>query len=146
MSYFRILVPLTLLNAAARTLTGETKMDALTWFKSVFRRARAPVRADVASESWADVPLHLVAARLRPPPIPQDAVPEEIQDTPPPPTPLPMPRPKGPRPNLDIVAWNGRQQPAVPPPPPLAAHLARLPAPGKPGRAAISLFSPAKRR
>jgi hypothetical protein len=46
-------------------------MDALTWFKSVFRRGLttpAPLRADVASEMWPDVPLHLVAASLRPRP------------------------------------------------------------------------------
>ena len=44
-------------------------MDALTWFKSVFQRALttpAPLRADVATEMWGDVPLHLAAARLRP--------------------------------------------------------------------------------
>ena len=45
-------------------------MDALTWFKSVFQRGLttpAPLRADLATEEWADVPpLHLVAARLRP--------------------------------------------------------------------------------
>jgi hypothetical protein len=48
-------------------------MDALTWFKSVFHRGRPTddlSRADAATESWADVPLHLVAARLRPPPVP----------------------------------------------------------------------------
>ena len=41
-------------------------MDALTWFKSVFRRALmtpAPLRADVDTEMWDDVPLHRVAAR-----------------------------------------------------------------------------------
>ena len=46
-------------------------MDALTWFKSVFQRARPTpdaLRADLATEPWADVPLHLAAARLRPPP------------------------------------------------------------------------------
>ena len=44
-------------------------MDALTWFKSVFHRGLttpAPLRADVASEMWPDIPLHLAAARLRP--------------------------------------------------------------------------------
>jgi hypothetical protein len=42
-------------------------MDALTWFKSVFHRESAtPLRADVATEQWDDVPLHLAAARLRP--------------------------------------------------------------------------------
>jgi len=44
-------------------------MDALTWFKSVFQRALttpASLRADMATEAWADVPLHLAAARLRP--------------------------------------------------------------------------------
>ena len=49
-------------------------MDALTWFKSVFFHRGRPTqdlsRADAATESWADVPLHLVAARLRPPPVP----------------------------------------------------------------------------
>ena len=45
-------------------------MDALTWFKSVFQRA--PLRADVATELWPDVPLHLVAAHLRPPVAPAD--------------------------------------------------------------------------
>jgi hypothetical protein len=48
-------------------------MDALTWFKSVFHRGQPTQhlsRADAATESWADVPLHLVAARLRPPPVP----------------------------------------------------------------------------
>jgi hypothetical protein len=45
-------------------------MDALTWFKSVFQRGRETpgvLRADLATEQWTDVPLHLVAARLRPP-------------------------------------------------------------------------------
>jgi len=45
-------------------------MDSLTWFKSVFQRAAATpasLRADAATEPWPDAPLHLVAARLRPP-------------------------------------------------------------------------------
>jgi len=44
-------------------------MDALTWFKSVLHRGLAtpaPLRAEVASEMWPEVPLHLAAARLRP--------------------------------------------------------------------------------
>jgi hypothetical protein len=44
-------------------------MDALTWFKSVLHRGLTtpdPLRADVATEMWPDVPLHLAAARLRP--------------------------------------------------------------------------------
>jgi hypothetical protein len=48
-------------------------MDALTWFKSVFQRARAnPLHADLATEPWGDVPLHVMAARLRPPVAPDD--------------------------------------------------------------------------
>jgi hypothetical protein len=50
-------------------------MDALTWFKSVFHRSRATpalLRADLATEQWADVPLHHMAARLRPPAAPAD--------------------------------------------------------------------------
>jgi len=44
-------------------------MDALTWFKSVLQRGGASsalLRADLATEEWADVPLHVAAARLRP--------------------------------------------------------------------------------
>jgi hypothetical protein len=44
-------------------------MDALTWFNSVFQREAetpTPLRADAGAEPRADVPLHLVAARLRP--------------------------------------------------------------------------------
>ena len=50
-------------------------MDALTWFKSVFRGVPATsdrARPDVATEPWPDVPLHLGAARLRPSPAPAD--------------------------------------------------------------------------
>jgi hypothetical protein len=39
-------------------------MDALTWFKSVFHRAQV--------KEWADVPLHVAAARLRPAPASDD--------------------------------------------------------------------------
>jgi len=48
-------------------------MDALTWFKTVFHRAQAnptALRADLATERWADVPLPPVPARPRPPAVP----------------------------------------------------------------------------
>src|SRR5690349_14980377 len=50
-------------------------MDALTWFKTVFHRGLATpaqMGADVATEMWPDVPLHLAAARLRPAPASAD--------------------------------------------------------------------------
>ena len=100
-------------------------MDALTWFKSVFRRALATpaLRADLATEAWDDVPLHLVAARLRPRAAPADAddgwdaviarskaqaAPPKAPSPPPPPPPramLSIARPKAPRANPDVVAW-----------------------------------------
>jgi hypothetical protein len=72
-------------------------MDALTWFKSVFRRALTtsdPLRADLDTEMWPDVPLHLAAARLRPRPAPM-------------PPPLPRTSPRTPRANPDLVVWGG---------------------------------------
>src|SRR6266545_7023356 len=51
-------------------------MDAFTWFKSVFRGVeavhQAPLRADLATERWADVPLIPVAGRSQPPAPPAD--------------------------------------------------------------------------
>ena len=78
-------------------------MDALTWFKSVFQRERATsasLHADVATEPWAEVPLHLAAARLRPPPAPADDDEDwdaviaraKMEATPPPSLPPPLPR------------------------------------------------------
>jgi hypothetical protein len=83
-------------------------MDALTWFKSVFRRALvmtpAPLSADVATELWDDVPLYQVAARLRPPPPPMAA----RQASPP-----STDKPRGPRANPDLVVWGGTKRAAA---------------------------------
>jgi hypothetical protein len=88
-------------------------MDVLTWFKSVFQRAHAnpaPLPPDLATESWDDVPpLHVVAARLRPPPLPRDASPKG------PSLPPPLPR------------QASAKAPSVPPPP-------RKASPGTPPR------------
>ncbi len=49
-------------------------MDVLTWFKSVFHRAQAnptALRADLATEHWADVPLPPAPIRPRPPAVPE---------------------------------------------------------------------------
>jgi hypothetical protein len=50
-------------------------MDALSRFKSVYQNGRvspALLRAERRTPGAADVPLHLAAARLRPPPAPSD--------------------------------------------------------------------------
>jgi len=50
-------------------------MDALTWFKSVFLRARATpgaLHADLTTDSWDDVPMRPVERRSRPPAMAAD--------------------------------------------------------------------------
>jgi hypothetical protein len=153
-------------------------MDALTWFKSVFRRELTTpdaLRADVATEMWADVPLHLAAARLRPAPPSADddedwdaviarakmqaatakaprlpppsprAVSPEMQETPP-----PLAAPQIPvRARMDAL-WSGLKKPPAQP----LAFTARRPAIEdmitpppleKTRRAAGPSFGPAKR-
>jgi hypothetical protein len=127
-------------------------MDALTWFKTAFRHGLttpAPFRADVATERWADVPLHLAAARLRPSPAPADAheaddedwdaviarakmQAAETQKTPPP----LLPAPQAVRARLDAAAWGGRKkapEDMVTPPPVGTARRAPRPLIGPAG-------------
>jgi len=121
-------------------------MDALTWFKSAFHHAQAtpaPVRADVASERWPEVPLHVAAARLRPPsPAADDedwnaviarAKIQAASAKPPSPLPPPLPRnvpsrapsPPPPRPRRNEWA----EMPATPPPVPALPPPTRSTAP-----------------
>src|SRR5262245_25673269 len=122
-------------------------MDALTWFKSVFQRALAtpaPPRVDMATEQWADVPLHLAAARLRP--RLADADGDEDWDeviarakiqaaspkvpSVPPPFPPPHPSPKAPSPPPFPAPQPSPKAPSPPaPPPPRRASPAELRAP-----------------
>ena len=105
-------------------------MDALTWFKSVFHRAPAPSGADSATD--AVVPLHVAAARLRPPAV----APSDDEDwgvliarakmqaaSPKAPFPPPLPPPR--HPSLKL--------PAPPPPRPASPETDVTPPPS-PGR------------
>jgi hypothetical protein len=115
-------------------------MDSLTWFKSVFQRAAATpasLHADLATEQWPDVPLHLVAARLRPPaPAAED---DEDWDAVIARAKMQAASPKAPSPRPPQLPRNApAKAPSPPPPPPRRNAWAEMPdtPPPSPGREA----------
>jgi hypothetical protein len=128
-------------------------MDALTWFKSVFQpgaATHAPLRADLATAPWADVPLHVAAARLRPPAAAaadeedwdaviarakMQAAWAEMPDTPPPSSARQVPTRSNANATLDAFIRRSLETPAAPRPAfarrPAAEDLATPPRLGK---------------